>query len=272
MISVLILTKNEAEVLADALRSVSWSDDIHVFDSFSEDGTQAIARSLGAIVTERHFDGYASQRNAALATLPFRHEWIFILDADERPSEALSREMAGRAADAPLSLAAFRVRRRDFLWGTWLKHAQITPTYLRLVRRGRARYVREVNEHLEVDGEVGDLQGSLEHFPFSKGIVWWVERHNRYSTMEAELLAAGTATKDASWREALVGRNPQSRRAAQKAIFYKVPFRPLFKWVYMMFWRGALLDGPAGWTYAGLQTVYEYLIEVKRQEIVRGRP
>ncbi len=271
MISVLILTKDEAEVLPDALRSVAWCDDIHVFDSQSTDGTQEIARSMGATVTERRFDGYASQRNAALTTLTFRHNWVFILDADERPSPELSREMLSSVEDASLAIAAFRIRRRDFLWSTWLKHAQITPTYLRLVRRGRARYTREVNEHLEVDGNVADLQGTLEHFPFSKGIAWWVERHNRYSTMEAELLAAGTATANASWREALLGESPQSRRAAQKAIFYKVPFRPLFKWIYMMFWRGALLDGPAGWTYAGLQTMYEYLIEVKRQEIVRNR-
>ena len=194
MISVLILTKNEVEVLEDALQSVSWCDDVHVFDSFSDDGTQALARRMGATVTERQFDGYASQRNAALTEIPFRHEWIFILDADERPSVELSREMQERVADAPASVAAFRVRRRDFLWGTWLKHAQITPTYLRLVRRGHARYSREVNEHLDIDGAVAEMRAPLEHYPFSKGMSCWVERHNRYSTMEAELLVTGAAT------------------------------------------------------------------------------
>ena len=175
--------------------------------------------------------------------------------------------MVAAVAAAPADVACFRVRRRDYLWNTWLKHAQITPTYLRVLRRGRARYTREINEHLEVDGTVADLQGPLEHFPFSKGIAWWVERHNRYSSMEAALLDGGQATGNASWGQALRGPDPQTRRAAQKAIFYKLPFRPLLKWAYMMFWRGAVLDGPAGWTYAGLQTFYEYLIEVKVREL-----
>ena len=83
------------------------------------------------------------------------------------------------------------MRRRDFFNGTWLKHAQISPYYIRLVRRGKARYTREINEVLEVDGQVGDLKSPLDHFPFSKGIAHWVSKHNTYSTMEAEVVAGG---------------------------------------------------------------------------------
>ncbi|GAA3763253.1 glycosyltransferase family 2 protein [Terriglobus aquaticus] len=277
MISVLILTRDEAQALPECLDSVAWSDDVHVLDSLSSDGTQQIARERGAHVTERPFDGYATQRNAGLA-LPFRHEWILILDADERPSAELSEEMQTAVLTAPPTVTAFRVRRRDYLWGTWLKHAQLTPTYIRLVRRGRARYVREINEVLETDGQVADLHAPLEHYPFLKGMSWWLDRHNRYSTAEAQLLAAGSATSNASWRQALLGKSLQERRAAQKAIFYKMPGRPLVKWMYMMFVRGAVLDGSAGWTYATLQSIYEYMIEVKRREIelrarnTAGRP
>ncbi len=268
MISVLILTKDEAQALPECLDSIAWSDDVHVLDSASSDGTQQIARDLDAHVTERIFDNYAAQRNAGLA-LPFRHDWVLILDADERPSRELSADMLRAVVSAPTNVVAFRIRRRDYLWGTWLKHAQLTPTYVRLVRRGRARYVRAVNEILEADGAVADLQPPLEHYPFLKGISWWIDRHNRYSSAEAELLAAGVATAQASWREALFGKSLQERRAAQKAIFYRLPARPLIKWVYMMFVRGAVLDGPAGWTYATLQSFYEYMIEVKRREILK---
>ncbi len=266
MISVLILTRNEAEALPDCLASVHWSDDVHVLDSQSSDGTQQIARDRGAHVSERAFDDYATQRNAGLA-LPFRNEWVFILDADERPSNELSAEMQLAVSSATAETAAFRLRRRDYLWNTWLKHAQLTPTYIRLVRPARVRYTRAINEVLEADGPVVDLQAPLEHYPFLKGISWWVERHNRYSTAEAKLLASGAATARASLRQALFGLALQERRAAHKAIFYKLPGRPLIKWLYMMIVRGAVLDGPAGWTYATLQSFYEYLIEVKRREI-----
>ena len=174
------------------------------------------------------------------------------------------------AAATPL-VCGFRIRRRDFLWGTWLKHAQITPFYVRLVRLGHACYTREINEVLEVDGEILDLCEPFDHFPFSKGIAHWVNKHNLYSTMEAELLASGAATQIASLRTALFATDFSENRAAQKAIFFKLPARPLLKWCYMMFFRGAILDGAAGITYATLQSFYEYLIELKRREILRRR-
>jgi glycosyltransferase involved in cell wall biosynthesis len=272
MISVVILTRNEEQDLPACLASVTWSDDVHVFDSESTDRTAEIARAAGAHVTTRRFDTYAAQRNAALTTLPFKHEWIFILDADERPTPALALEMQiAVAAPPPLSVAAYRIRRRDYLWGTWLKHAQISPFYIRLLRRGRGRYVREVNEALEVNGAIASLSGPLDHYPFSKGIAHWVTKHNVYSTMEAHLLFTGAATADASLRTAIFDRDFHRRRAAQKAIFYRLPGRTALKWLYMMFLRGAILDGAAGITYATLQTFYEYLIEVKRKEIVFTR-
>lgn len=270
MISALILTRNEEQDLPDALASVAWCDDIHVFDSESTDRTAEIARAVGATVTTRTFDSYARQRNAALQ-LPFRYPWVFILDADERPSAELSAEMQHVVQQAPEAIGGYRMRRRDFLWGTWLKHAQITPLYIRLVRVGRARYTREINEVLEVDGTIADLSAPLDHFPFSKGIAQWIAKHNTYSTMEAELLVAGHAIRDASLREALFARNLHERRIAQKAIFYKLPGRPILKWLYMMFIRGAVLDGRAGITYATLQSIYEYFIELKRREHLRKR-
>jgi glycosyltransferase involved in cell wall biosynthesis len=267
MISILILTKNEEQDLPGCLASVAWADDIHVFDSCSIDGTAPIARAFGASVTKREFDTYSGQRNAALGMLPFRHDWIFILDADERPTPELSEEMIKAVTAAQADVGGFRIWRRDFLWNTWLEHAQISRWYVRLVRKGCAHYVREVNELLEVDGGIAELQHPLDHFPFSKGFAHWVAKHNVYSTMEAELVANGAATRQASLRQALFENDFHLRRAAQKAIFFKLPFRPLLKWCYMMFWRGAILDGRAGVTYATLQSLYEFLIVLKTREI-----
>jgi glycosyltransferase involved in cell wall biosynthesis len=269
MISVLILTKNEERDLPGCLASVAWSDDVHVFDSFSTDRTVEIARAAGAHVTQRAFDGYASQRNAALETLPFRHEWIFLPDADERPTPELIVEMQPAATSAPAEVAAFRVRRRDFLNGAWLKHAQMSPYYVRLVRRGRARFEREVNEVPRVEGRIADLAAPLDHFPFSKGMAYWIEKHNTYSTMEARLIASGMNRPPPSLAAALFEKDFHARRVAQKALFYRMPARPLIKWCYMMFVRGAVLDGSAGLAYSNLQATYEYMIVLKTREMLR---
>jgi glycosyltransferase involved in cell wall biosynthesis len=268
MISVLVLTRNEQQDLPACLDSVAWSDDIHVLDSGSTDRTVEIAQSRGAHVSTRPFDTYAAQRNAAMQ-LPFRHPWVLVLDADERPTPALSAEMQAVILTVPPTVSGFRMRRRDFLWGTWLKHAQLSPFYVRLLRVGKVHYIRDVNEIAEVDGEILDLHAPLDHFAFSKGITHWVTKHNAYSTKEAELLASGVAVRGASLRQALFGPDFHTRRVAQKAIFYKLPARPLIKWCYMIFIRGAILDGHAGVMYATLLSFYEYLIEVKCQEILR---
>src|SRR5215469_8267350 len=202
-ISVLILTKNEERDLPECLASVSWSDDIHVFDSFSTDSTVAIAQQAGANVHQRAFDDYATHRNAALSTIPFKHPWVFIPDADERPAPELSREMQQIVLAAEDQTSAFRVRRRDFLFGTWLKHAQLSPFYIRLVRPSRVHFTRAINEVLEVDGVIANLSYPLDHFPFSKGIAKWVEKHNTYSTMEADLIVRNQGLQNPSLVTAL---------------------------------------------------------------------
>jgi hypothetical protein len=179
--------------------------------------------------------------------------------------------MPAALAVAPASVSGFRIRRRDFLWGTWLKHAQLTPYYVRLLRVGHAHYTRDVNEVVEVDGEILELHSPFDHLAFSKGITHWMAKHNSYSSKEAELLASGNATHGASFYQALFASNFHERRVAQKAIFYKLPARPLIKWFYMMFVRGAVLDGSAGVMYATLHSFYEFLIEVKCREMVRRR-
>lgn len=271
MISVLILTKNEAVDLPGCLTSVAWSDDVHVLDSFSDDATVDVARQAGATVTQRSFDGYASQRNAGLA-LPYRNPWVLILDADERIPAELPAVLQSHISKAPAEVAGFRLRRRDYLHGTWLKHSQISPFYIRLVRTGRAGYHREINEVIEVEGEVADIDAHFDHFPFSKGISHWIDKHNRYSTMEAaRWWEEQTEGIDFSWRTALFGKDFNERRYHQKGLFYRLPGRPLLKWAYMMFYRRGILDGRAGWTYAALQAIYEYFIIVKCREAELAR-
>lgn len=265
-VSVLILTKNEQSDIGDCLRSVAWSDDVHVLDSFSEDDTVSIATRLGAKVHQRVFDGYASQRNFGLS-LPFKYSWLLILDADERIPQACATSIERATQHLRSDIAALRLRRRDIWWGRWLKHAQISPYFIRLIRIGKAHYEREINEVLVVDGPVGDLDEPFDHYPFSKGLDHWISKHNRYSGMEAELIAAGHGVAP-SLRSALFHPDFNERRRYQKALFYRLPGRPFIKFFYMMAVRCAFLDGWPGIRYAILQSIYEYFIVLKTKEIL----
>jgi glycosyltransferase involved in cell wall biosynthesis len=266
LVSVLILTKDEVSNIGLCLDSVAWSDDVHVLDSLSTDGTPEAARRFGAHVAQRAFDGFASQRNYGLHQLPFRHEWVLILDADERVPEGLAREIRQFARTAPASAAAARIRRRDIWWGRWLRHAQMSPFYVRLVRPRRVRYEREVNEFLAVDGDTVDLSGYFDHYPFSKGLTHWIAKHNMYSDMEAQIVARN-AVAHPSLRIALSGRDFNERRLHQKAIFYRMPCRSLVKLAYMLLWRRSFLDGLPGIRYTILICVYQYLIVLKTKEL-----
>lgn len=268
MISILIITKNESQVLGGCIASVSWSDDIHVYDSFSDDDTAAVATALRAKVTQRVFDGYATQRNSALHSLSFAYPWVLILDADERVPDALADEIKAFVAADKEDIAACRMRRRDFFMGRHLAHAQISPYYVRLVRPKLVHYEREVNEVLVVDGAIKELTQPFDHYPFSKGIHRWFEKHNTYSTMEARQVILANQQKTVfSFQMMLFCSDFNQRRAHQKEFFNKLPGRPLLKFFYMFLFRRSFMDGAPGVTYALLQTIYEYMIVIKVKEL-----
>lgn len=268
MISVLILTKNEERDLPACLDSVSWCDDVHVFDSFSTDHTVEIAISRGAKVTQRTFDDWSTHQNYGLRNIPFKHPWVFYLDADERMSSALV-ESARRAVRNPETNVAFHVQRRDFFLGAWLKHVQVTPFYTRLFRPEKLRYERLVNPISHVDGSTGVLYGYLDHFPFSKGLYHWLERHNAYSSLEArQILLNRARDKSFSLIKAVFAREFAERRQHQKEAFYRLPGRPLAKFLFLYIGRRGFQDGRAGFAYAVLQSFYEYMIVLKTNELL----
>ncbi|MBV8157407.1 MAG: glycosyltransferase family 2 protein, partial [Dyella sp.] len=267
-ISVLVLTRNEALDIGGCLSALSGLSDIHVLDSESTDSTREIAAAHGAKVSVRPFDNYAAQRNFGLHMLPIVNDWVLILDADERASPELIQESLAFAAGATDHVAAGRIRRRDYWMGKHLKRSIISPLSIRLVRRSRVHYERDINEVLVVDGAIVDMRHHFDHFSFSKGMAHWINKHNHYSTMEAELIAANRIGKP-SMGTALFGRDPHERRMHQKRLFYHLPGRPLLKFFYMMGYRCAWLDGWIGLHYSLLQSIYEYMIVLKVRELER---
>lgn len=266
-VSVLILTLNEESNLAECIDSCRWSDDIVVFDSMSEDRTVDIARAKGARVVQRRFDNYAAQRNAALTTIPYKHAWVLMVDADERVPPDLAAEIQSAVAQAAEQVAMYRVRRKDHFLGKWLRRSSGYPTWFgRLARRGRVNVQRPINEEYHGAGRVLSLSGHLDHYPFNKGFAEWIAKHNRYSTTEAQLFEQRRAQPPTG---SVFARDPVLRRKAIKDRVYRLPGRPLLMFMALYLLRGGILEGRAGLTFCLLRTWYEFMIDCKRRELRR---
>jgi len=266
-ISILILTLNEEINIGACLDSVSWSDDLVVLDSGSTDRTVTVATGRGARVVSRPFDDYASQRNFGLRAIDYRHDWVLMLDADERVPADLALEMRRAVAAATDDIALFQLRRRDWLLGRWIRHSSGYPTWFgRLGRRGRISVQRPINEEYYAAGRVVSLSGHLDHYPFNKGFEEWIAKHNRYSTMEARLFEQRRA-------QPLTGsvftRDPVLRRKAIKDRVYRLPGRPVLIFMALYLLRGGILEGRAGLTFCLLRAWYEFMIDCKRRELRR---
>jgi glycosyltransferase involved in cell wall biosynthesis len=265
-ISILILTLNEEVNIGACLDSVSWCDDVVVLDSGSSDRTLTLAGERGARLASRPFDDYASQRNFGLTAVDYRHDWVLMLDADERVPADLALEMQQAVAVAAHDVALFQLRRRDWLLGRWIRHSSGYPTWFgRLGRRGRVSVQRPINEEYHAAGRVLSLAGHLDHYPFNKGFAEWIAKHNRYSTVEARHFEQRVQPPTGS----VFARDPVVRRKAVKDRVYRLPARPVLIFLALYLFRGGFLEGRAGLTFCLLRACYEFMIDVKRRELRR---
>lgn len=186
-ISVYIIAYNEAEKVAATIESVPWADEIILVDSWSTDGTPEIATKLGARVVQVDFKGFGDLRNQAIAACS--HDWIFSLDADERCTPEVGREICTITQD-PAALDAYWVPRRNYFMGRWIKHSGWYPNYRQpqLFRNGRMHYdLKPVHEGYVLDSaqSIGHLQNAIWQFPF-KNMSEVMHKANRYSSLGAE--------------------------------------------------------------------------------------
>ena len=188
-ISVYIIAYNEAEKVAATIESAKWADEIVVVDSYSTDGTTEIAQQLGARVVQVEFKGFGDLRNQAIAACS--HEWIFSIDADERCTPEVAAEVRAITNDRN-SLDVWRVPRRNYFMGRWIKHSGWYPNFRQpqLFRKGAMSYdMKPVHEGyvLHTDRPIGTLKNAIWQFPF-KDMAQVLHKANRYSSLGAEKL------------------------------------------------------------------------------------
>jgi glycosyltransferase involved in cell wall biosynthesis len=282
-LSVLVPTLNEELNLPECLDSVDWADEVFVVDSYSTDRTVEIAHERGARVVQHPFDNYSRQKNWALDTLPFRHEWVLILDADERVTPELRAEIAQVVLPLPAtgegwgkgraSPVGYYVNRRFIFMGRWIRHAGWYPSWnLRLFKHRLGRYdSREVHEHLVLQGPAGYLKHDLLHLD-RRGLEAFVARHNRYSTLEAmaRLKVEQNAPDRAGLPTRLLGSPVERKRWLRERVWPRIPIRPLALFFYMYVLRRGFLDGREGFAFCLFHAFQEFMVGLKLAELRRA--
>jgi (heptosyl)LPS beta-1,4-glucosyltransferase len=241
-----IITKNEADAIADALKSLSWADEIVVVDAESTDDTVAIARQFTDRVFVRPWKGYVDQKNhaASIAT----HDWIFSLDADERVPVDLSAEMRALLVADPKH-AGYRMPRVSFYLGRWIRTTDMYPDYqLRLYNRRKGRWDGlHVHESVKVDdNSIGYLKGELQHYPY-RDLSEHLVRMDRYTTLAARQMFE------------------KGKRATRVELLIHPPVAFLRNYVL----KGGFRDGKAGLIVSMVNSYYVMLKFAKLWELQR---
>lgn len=237
-ISAIILARNEEDNILEALDTVSFAKEIIVIDDTSHDHTAQLAQKKGAQVIRRELKGdFARQRNFALKQA--RHDWVLMLDADERIPPLLKREILSLPDNS--EAAAYLMRRIDFFWNTKMLHGETGSTYVpRLVHRTRGQFVRAVHETWHSNGQVKKLHSQLHHFPHPT-IIDFLRHVNFYSTLNAELYYSDKVRTNA----------------------FDIIFRPILKFIYTYFIKFGYLDGPSGFVYSFMMSFHSFLTRSK---------
>ncbi|NJL84464.1 MAG: glycosyltransferase family 2 protein [Chloroflexaceae bacterium] len=267
MFSVYILTYNEETDIAACIESALFSDDVIVVDSFSTDRTPEIAARYPVRVVQHAFESHGRQRTWMLESVPTQYEWVYLLEADERLTPELFAECQQVIERG--DRIGYYVAERVMFMGKWIRRSTQYPRYqLRLLKKGAVWFTDYGHTEREVcHGPVGFLQETYPHYTCSKGLSRWIEKHNRYSTDEAQETLRQLEAGKINWGELFWGTSEVERRRALKDLSLRLPFRPLLRWIYMYFILGGIWDGQAGFAWCMLQTFYEYLILLKVREL-----
>jgi len=265
-LTVLILTFNEEINLPYALKNLEgFAKEVVILDSWSSDKTLEIAHGSCATVYRRRFDNFANQRNFALAEIEYATEWLFILDADELITDELKDEICETLNKTHFD--AFFIKRRFFWMGQWIKRGYYPTWLLRLGRVGTLVCdERPINEHLVcTTGKVGRLREDFIDYN-RKPLSDWLDKHNRYSTLEAQVLLENS---DSGENYRFLGSQYERKRWIRAKIWNQLPplVRPFLYFFYRYFLCLGFMDGKKAFVYHFLHAFfYRVIIDLKYLE------
>ncbi|CAI9084873.1 glycosyltransferase family 2 protein [Candidatus Methylacidiphilum fumarolicum] len=269
-LSVVILTYNSEKTIIPTIESsLAISNDVHVVDSYSSDGTIKILSSYPVHITQHPFENYAKQRNWAIENLPLKMPWELHLDADERLTSELIEQLKKPSLYLQDQFDGYYIARVVRFLGKILKHGGIFPTWhLRLFRRGKGRCEdRLYDQHFYVEGQTAKLQGFMID-DIQMELKEWIQRHNRWSDLEVEEIWLRAAGKKDEYKWA--PGSPIKRKKELKQLYYKFPpfIRPFLLFFYRYFIKLGFLDGVEGLIFYTLQTFwFRFLIDAKLWEL-----
>lgn len=238
-LSVIIITKNEAENIRACVESIAWADEIIVVDSGSSDKTVDICRELGASVYVHDWPGFGMQKNRALNYAS--HAWVLSIDADEQVTVQLRSAIQAVLDNRDGKCAAYRISRLSSYCGRFMRHSGWYPDHIvRLFKRDAASFSEDlVHERLQVNGKIGLLDGELLHYAY-QDIEEVLDKINSYSTAGATMHA---------------------RRGVRVSLSGAV-LRGIWSFVRTYFLRAGFMDGREGFMLAVSNaegTYYRYL-------------
>ena len=247
-LSVVVITKNEAHNIAACFETVQWADERILVDAASSDQTVKIASEIQPLVRvfTRSWQGFGRQKNFGITQTS--SDWILILDADERVPSDLQREIRTLLNYSDHNIVAYRIPRRNFLWGHLMCYGGMYPDYqIRLFQKGVATYNDvPVHENLIVNGAIGALRSPLDHYP-ERCINDHFIKMDMYTTLAAE------------WR--LATRSSVS--------WYRILFNPLGTLCKIYFLKQGIRDGVAGLINSLFSSMYTFLKYAKLWEMSR---
>jgi glycosyltransferase involved in cell wall biosynthesis len=269
-ISVVVLAHNEAANLPRCLQALHECAEVVVVDDGSTDDSPRIAVDGGARVGVHSFISFADQRNWAMESAALRHDWVLHLDADEIMTQAGLEEIRRRLPVLDVHAVGF-IARKVMLGQKWLRFSADYPVFVpRLLHRAGLRYaMRGHGEVLaEEPSEKVFFDEPMLHYTFSKGWTEWRVRHQRYADAEAARVRSG-ATRF-FWCD-LFSADRTKRRVASRLLSYRLPGRPILRFLYAYVFRLGFLDGVAGWRFCLEMASYERMIDAALRESVEAR-
>ena len=268
-VSVIIMTKNEELNITKCLPSVECFDEVFVVDSGSTDRTCDISEDMGAKVVQFEWNGkYPKKKQWCLENLPFSHDWVLYVDADEQVYPELAEEINDLMKEGP-DYGGYFVGYDYVFMGRVLKYGHKIYKMV-LFDRNKGRFLDyddldatnmwevEGHYHPKIDGSISVLKNKMLHNDH-ENLYRYFEKLNRYTEWEAVLRTRG-----------MLRHNDQASLPLRRFLQYigdRLPFKGLSKFVYCYILRLGFLDGGPGFSYAVTLGIYYSMISLKSREI-----